>query len=78
MKTRGMRRVKGLTKEQEELRQRGLRLLARMIARRHLASLAHDDGVRPSVQDADDLGGSVPLRTSGDEPPVVEEDEHAG
>ena len=72
-----MRRGKGLTKEQEELRQRGLRLLARMIARRHLASLAHDSGVRPAVLQEDHLSSSIPLQASAEEPPVMEGDEHA-
>ena len=66
-----MRRGKGLTKEQEELRQRGLRLLARMIARRHLASLAHDDRARP-------FSDYVSLHASGGGFPAVEEGEHAG
>lgn len=72
-----MRRGEGLTKEQEELRQRGLRLLARIIARHHLASLAHDSGVRPSILREDHLSGSIPLQASAEKPTVVEEDEHA-
>ncbi|MDE2837218.1 MAG: hypothetical protein OXL97_06875 [Chloroflexota bacterium] len=75
MKTRDVRRGRRLTKEQEELRQRGLRLLARIIARRHLASLAQDNGVRSSAHAAD-LSGSIPLPASGAEPPAME-DEHA-
>lgn len=79
MKTSNVRRVRGLTSEQEELRQRGLRLLARMIARRHLARLAHDRGLHPSAcatHPADSESG--PDMDSGEEPRIVEEDEHAG
>ena len=75
MKTRNVRRRRRLTKEQEELRQGGLRLLARIIARHHLA---HENGLRPSACETH-LGDSEsgPLPASGGESPVVEEDEHA-
>ncbi|MCY4447481.1 MAG: hypothetical protein OXE02_01360 [Chloroflexi bacterium] len=78
MKTRNVRRVRGLTKEQEELRQRGLRLLARMIARRHLARLAHERGLHPSACATHPADSDVgPVTASGEEPRIVEEDEHA-
>ena len=75
--TRSMRTDERLTEEQEELRQRGLLLLARIIARRHLASLAHDRGTRPSAPHADDPSGSPTLQASGRELPIEEEDDHA-
>ncbi|MCY4449296.1 MAG: hypothetical protein OXE02_10710 [Chloroflexi bacterium] len=78
MKTSNVRRVKGLTKEQEELRQRGLRLLARMIARRHLASLARERGLDPSACAAHLADSEVgPVTASSEGPRIVEEDEHA-
>ena len=72
-----MQRGKRLTKEQEELRQHGLRLLARIIARRHLALLAHETGLRPSAAAAHP-GGSEgdSLPASGAESPIEREDEH--
>ena len=41
-----MRKPHGLTKEQDELRLQGLRILARWIVRAHLASLSADSGER--------------------------------
>ncbi|MXW31014.1 MAG: hypothetical protein F4X54_07675 [Chloroflexi bacterium] len=73
MKTRDAQRGRRLTKEQEELRQHGLRLLARIIVRRHLASLAHEGGCATPVAD----GSSVSPRASGEESPIEAEDEHA-
>ncbi len=78
MEARTVRRGNRLTKEQQEMRQRGLRLLARLIARRHLASLAHENGLRPSACTAhpgDSESGSV--QSSGGESLFEAEDEHA-
>ena len=78
MEARTVRRGRRLTKEQEELRQRGLRLLARLIARRHLASLAHENGIRASACDAHLAGGeSGPVTALDGESPIEAEDEHA-
>ena len=47
-----MRKPHGLTKEQDELRLQGLRILARWIVRAHLASLSADGGENaPSCED---------------------------
>ena len=73
MKTRDVRRGRRLTKEQEELRLRGLRLLARIIARRHLASLAHEEGCATHIVDSD----SGPIVAPGGEPLFEAEDGHA-
>ncbi len=73
MKTRDVQRGRRLTKEQEELRLRGLRLLARIIVRRHLASLAHEEGCATHIPDSE----SGPIATSGGEPLFEAEDEHA-
>ena len=42
-----------LTREQEEKRLHGLRILARMIVRRHLASIAHNGHEFPPTDSAD-------------------------
>ncbi len=79
METRDVRKGNRLTKEQEELRQRGLRLLARIIARHHLASLAQEKALRPSTCDAHlDGSESGPITASDGESPIEAEDEHAG
>lgn len=73
METREVRRARRLTKEQEEQRLHGLRLLARIIARRHLASIAHESGCATHIGD----GESGPTAVSGGEPRIEAEDEHA-
>ena len=45
-----------LTREQDELRLRGLRILARMIVRRHLASLREADAGLNGSGSEDSLG----------------------
>ena len=78
METRDVRRGNRLTKEQEELRQRGLRLLARIIARHHLASLAQEKALRASACDAHLAEiESGPVSASDGESPIEAEDEHA-
>lgn len=46
-----MRSEVQLTKEQEERRERGLRILARMIARAHLAALRERDATTKARRD---------------------------
>ena len=49
-----------LTKEQEAIRLRGLRILARMIVRAHLRSLIENDDGRNSVGHIETAGGEPP------------------
>ena len=63
-----MNRKQKLTPEQEKIRLRGLRLLARMIARAHLESQG-EGGVS-----AGDCDGDGPVGLDGDEP--QEDGEH--
>ena len=55
-----------LTKEQEATRRRGLRILARMIVRAHLASLIEDDARSNGSGSEDDM--SRTLSTKGRNP----------
>ena len=55
-----------LTKEQEATRRRGLRILARMIVRAHLASLIEDDARRNGSGSEDGKGRT--LSTKGRNP----------
>ena len=59
-----------LTAEQDEVRLRGLRILARMLARAHLASLRGCNGVE------DDRGNASNLPFSWEEERSLEEDGH--
>ena len=61
-----MRKPHGLTKEQDELRLQGLRILARWIVRAHLASLRDDSGERNGSGCEDDLGR--PSTSEGETP----------
>ena len=61
-----------LTKEQEATRRRGLRILARMIVRAHLASLIEDDARSNGLGFED--GMSRTLSSKGRNP--RKEDEH--
>ena len=55
-----------LTKEQEATRRRGLRILARMIVRAHLASLIEDDARSDGLGSEDGKGRT--LSTKGRNP----------
>ena len=55
MKAGDLSRDPRLTKEQEATRRRGLRILARMIVRAHLASLIEDDARSKGLGSVDDL-----------------------
>ena len=55
-----MSKRKRLTKEQEETRLRGLRILARLIARRHLAVLRGADDKPYRSVDGDSEGANGP------------------
>ncbi len=68
MRARDLSRDPRLTKEQNAIRLRGLRVLARMIVRAHLASLIEQDAEK---------NGSVPSSAPGDDV-RVEEGEGAG
>ena len=50
-----MSRDRRLTKEQEAIRLRGLRILARMIVRAHLASLIDQDAESNGSRPGDDI-----------------------
>ena len=56
MRSGDLSRDPRLTKEQEATRRRGLRILARMIVRAHLASLIEHDARNNGLGSEDDLG----------------------
>ena len=60
-------REQRLTKEQEAIRLRGLRILARMIVRAHLASHSKDDAGRNGSGTVDDI--ESPSNPHGDPAP---------
>ena len=51
-----------LTKEQEATRRRGLRILARIIVRAHLASLIEDDARSNGLGSEDGIGRTLSTR----------------
>ena len=59
MRARHLSRDPRLTKEQDALRLRGLRILARMIVRAHLASLIEQDADRNGSVSNSAPGGDV-------------------
>ena len=59
MKAGDLSRDPRLTKEQEATRRRGLRILARMIVRAHLASLIEDDARSNGLGSEDGLGRTL-------------------
>ena len=66
MKAGDLSRDPRLTKKQEATRRRGLRILARMIVRAHLASLIEDDARNNGLGSEDDLRRT--LSTKGRNP----------
>ena len=59
MRSGDLSRDPRLTKEQEATRRRGLRILARMIVRAHLASLIEDDARSNGLCSEDDMGRNL-------------------
>ena len=71
MRSGDLSRDPRLTKEQEATRRRGLRILARMIVRAHLASLIEDDARSNGLASEDGKGGA--LSTKGRNPQKEDE-----
>ena len=61
MRARDLNRDPRLTKEQEAIRLRGLRILARMIVRAHLRSLVEQDAADSRAKTGDD----TPVKGAG-------------
>ena len=61
MKARDLSRDPRLTKEQEAIRLRGLRILARMIVRAHLRSLVEQDAADSGTK----ADGGTPVKGAG-------------